>query len=42
MDGAKKTSMAGWTSARIDALPESELGTVPRDVYSTYMKGELK
>lgn len=44
MDGAHKTSMAGWTAARIDALPE---GTnlhkdVPPDVYELYMKEELK
>jgi hypothetical protein len=42
MEGAKKTSMAGWTAARIDALPEGELGTVPKDVYEKYMQNELK
>lgn len=33
---------SGWTAARIDALPEKELPTVPRDVYDLYMKGLLK
>ena len=32
----------GWSSAKIDALDESELGKVPPDVYDKYLKGELK
>lgn len=31
----------GWTSKRIDDLPEDELGTVPVDVYEKYMQGRL-
>lgn len=31
----------GWTSARIDDLPESELSKVPKDVYAAYLAGEL-
>ena len=33
---------SGWTAARIDALPENELHTVPKDIYDSYMKGLLK
>jgi len=32
---------AGWTAAKIDALPEDELNTVPKDVYDKYMDGKL-
>jgi hypothetical protein len=38
---AKKTTNAGWTSAKIDALPENELHTVPTEVYDKYLKEEL-
>lgn len=31
-----------WTAARIDDLEESELHTVPKDVYKQYMLGKLK
>jgi len=40
--GGSDTSKSGWTSARIDALPEDELDTVPVDVYSRYLRNELK
>jgi hypothetical protein len=33
---------SGWTAAKIDALPESELGTVPPNIYDLYMKNELE
>lgn len=32
----------GWTSAKIDALSEMELHTVPKDIYQKYMMGKLK
>lgn len=32
---------SGWTAAQIDALPESELKKVPKDVYDLYMKDLL-
>ena len=32
---------SGWTAAKIDALPEDQLHTVPTDVYDKYMKNEL-
>jgi hypothetical protein len=32
---------SGWTSAKIDAMDEMDLGTVPRDVYDRYLRGEL-
>ncbi len=35
-------TQSGWTSARIDAMPEEELGKVPRDVYEKYLSGQLK
>lgn len=31
----------GWTSARIDDMPESELNKVPKDIYAAYLAGEL-
>ena len=40
--GGGDTSKSGWTAARIDALPEDELGTVPTDIYKKYMSGALK
>lgn len=33
---------SGWTAAKIDAMPESELSKVPRDIYEKYMTGELE
>lgn len=35
-------TQSGWTSARIDAMPEEDLGKVPRDVYEKYLSGQLK
>jgi len=32
----------GWTAAKIDALPEDELHTVPKDIYEKYLLGTLK
>ena len=32
----------GWTAARIDALDEDELHTVPQDVYEKYLQGQLQ
>ena len=40
--GGGDTSKSGWTAARIDALPEDELDTVPTDVYNKYLVGGLK
>jgi hypothetical protein len=31
-----------WTAARIDAMSEDELNTVPADVYKKYLQNELK
>jgi uncharacterized membrane-anchored protein YhcB (DUF1043 family) len=30
-----------WTAAKIDALPEDELGTVPKAIYEKYLLGQL-
>ncbi len=35
------TDKSGWTSAKIDAMDEMDLGTVPKDVYDKYLRGEL-
>jgi len=32
----------GWTAAKIDALPEDELHTVPKEIYDRYMRNELQ
>lgn len=32
---------SGWTSAKIDAIDEMDLKTVPKDVYQRYLRGEL-
>lgn len=40
--GGGSASVAGWTSAKIDALDEEELQTVPKDVYEKYLAGTLK
>ncbi len=42
MAGGGGASAAGWTAAKIDALPEDELDKVPRDVYALYLQGKLK
>jgi len=39
--GGGNKDKGGWTTARIDDLPEDELHKVPPDVYDKYMKGEL-
>lgn len=39
--GGGKGTPGGWTSAKIDALPENRLHEVPADVYDKYMKGTL-
>ena len=39
--GAGGVHKSGWTAAQIDALPESELKNVPKDVYALYMKDLL-
>jgi len=39
--GGDSDLKSGWTKAKIDALPEEELDTVPADIYDKYMKGEL-
>jgi hypothetical protein len=31
----------GWTSSKIDALAESDLGKVPADIYEKYLQGTL-
>ena len=42
MAGGGGADAAGWTAAKIDALPEDELDKVPRDVYALYLQGKLK
>jgi len=39
--GGGAHEQGGWTADRIDAMPETELHKVPRDVYEQYLKGEL-
>ena len=39
---AGQTTSGGWTTEKIDNLPESELSTVPVDVYEKYLQGVLK
>jgi len=39
--GGDSNVKSGWTSKRIDDLPESELNSVPTDVYDKYMQGTL-
>jgi len=36
-----KVKGAGWTSAKIDAMPETELHKVPEDIYQKYLANEL-
>ena len=35
------TATSGWTSARINAMSEEELNTVPADVYKKYLENDL-
>jgi hypothetical protein len=39
--GSDADSKSGWTSKKIDELPEDELGNVPKDTYEKYLRGEL-
>lgn len=39
--GGSGTGGGGWTAAKIDALPEEELSTVPKDIYEKYLQGTL-
>jgi len=41
-DGGSGAGGSGWTAAKIDALDEDQLHTVPRDIYDKYLKGLLK
>ena len=40
--GAGSGDLTGWTSAKIDGLPEDKLSSVPKDVYAKYLRNELK
>lgn len=42
VDAGTSGADGGWTSARIDALSESELDQVPPDIYTRYMANELQ
>lgn len=33
---------SGWTAAKIDAMDEMDLRDVPKEVYDSYLRGELK
>jgi len=39
--GGDSDLKSGWTKAKIDALPEEELDTVPADIYDKYMRDQL-
>ena len=39
--GGDSSAKGGWTTAKIDALPEEELDTVPKEIYDKYFRGEL-
>ena len=41
LPGVHDAKSSGWTAAKIDDLPEDELGKVPPDIYDKYMAGEL-
>ncbi len=41
MNGGDAGNLSGWTAAKIDALPEDELNTVPSAVYEQYIAGLL-
>jgi len=40
--GTGAGDLTGWTAAKIDALAEDKLSTVPSDVYAKYLRNELK
>lgn len=42
LPGAGGKDGGGWTSARIDAMPEEDLHLVPRDTYEKYLAGTLQ
>jgi hypothetical protein len=37
----KAEAVSKWTSARIDEMPEEDIGTVPDDIYQKYLEGDL-
>jgi hypothetical protein len=39
--GGSGAGSSGWTAAKIDALPEDELHTVPKDIYEKYLLGQI-
>jgi hypothetical protein len=39
--GGAGTGSGGWTAAKIDALAEDELHTVPKDIYEKYLVGAI-
>lgn len=39
--GGSKEGSTGWTSKRIDEIPEDDLHKVPADVYQKYLAGQL-
>jgi hypothetical protein len=39
--GGSGSGGGGWTAAKIDALDEDQLGTVPKDIYQKYLVGTL-
>lgn len=39
--GNGSNATGGWTASRIDALPENELHTVPKDIYKKWLSGDL-
>jgi hypothetical protein len=39
--GGGAPDQGGWTAERIDAMPETELHKVPREIYNAYLRGEL-
>jgi hypothetical protein len=40
--GGGGSDKVGWTTARIDGMEEEDLNKVPADVYSSYLRGQLK
>jgi vacuolar-type H+-ATPase subunit I/STV1 len=39
--GGGDETKSGWTSEKIDSMPESQLHTVPKDVYKKWLAGDL-
>jgi hypothetical protein len=39
--GGSGAGSGGWTAAKIDALDEDELSTVPKDIYDKYLANQL-